>query len=259
MTTLLLIVTAFVSFQATQPVDAGDPVDGLLQKMHDAGADLRTLSAAVELEDFDSISQANPVRLGTLALRRGETGGEGVAFHVVFNARRDGVDGPARREKIEYLLVGDELVDRNYAAKTQVSRKLAEEQAQRDLLKLGEGPFPLPIGQPVEEVRAQFDVLEIDPADKNLNPWNVEAIEGTRRLRLTPKAGSSLAKEFLFIDVDVDPATGMPRQVTTVDKAETSLRIARLSDIQVNANLEDAFVLEDVDLSDWNVTVEAMR
>ena len=270
MTTLLLTFLSLLAFQSTQPAapavpaapaaPAAAPINALLQQMHDAGVDLRTLSARVELEDYDTVTQSNPIRSGTLALRRDDGGAEDreVAFHVVFNARKEGPEGASRREKQEYLLLNDVLVDRNYAARSQVTRKLSKEMASRDLLKLGEGPFPLPIGQTVAEVRAQFDVIEYDPADEKLNDWNVPGIEGTRRLRLTPKPTSPLREDFAFIDVDVDPESGMPQQVATVNKGQTKLRIATLKDIQKNAPLEDGFTLEEVDLSTWNVTGEEM-
>src|SRR5205814_1171460 len=98
-------------------------------------------------------------------------------------------------DKIEYLLLGGQLIDRTYRNTTQVTRVVLRPGEKTNLLQLGKGPFPLPIGQKKEDVFAQFDVKKLEP--KKEDPADCVKIE------LTPKPGTSLARKFKFIDVCV--------------------------------------------------------
>ena len=235
-------------------------VDEVLDALDRVGRDLRTLHTAVVLTEIDLITGKPVKRAGNVYLQRGD---EGVTFRAAFD--RVVVEDASgkevmRPEKVEYVLRGDELIDRDYAKRTQVTRKLPPEQKGRDLLKLGEGPFPLPIGQSKEEVRKQFEVTEVNPADPNQNELEVTAEPGTRRLRLTPRENSPLAKDFAYVEIDVSLAEGKPVQVITLDTRGETARVTRLRSFVVNEALPaDAFALEPIDARQWNVSVEEMR
>lgn len=257
----LALPASFLTPAVAQPAPATQPaaaeasgVDGLLEAMYVVGRDLTTLSSPVRLIDFDNVTADEVIRLGQLRLKRD---GKDVKFRVTFSGR-ERPEGGVIPDKIEYVLVGDRLIDRNYSAKSQVTRILSPEQAERDLLKLGEGPFPLPIGQSPEEVRRQFDVRLVNPENPAENEYNEPATPGTRRLRLTPKPDSALAADFLWVELDVDES-GFPRKVITLDPGEVNLRITELTDPTLNAEIPpEAFELEEIDASEWNITVEQM-
>lgn len=232
---------------------AADDVRPLLDKMHDAGDGLVSLTSGLKMIDFDFDTSDEVWRFGKLNLLRGD---DGDAIHVLFTRRAD-PDGNAAEEKLEYLLAEGQLVDRNYRSKTEVRRTLPEEDQDRDLLALGEGPFPLPIGQDPERVLRLFEVSLVDVASDN--EFEVDPIDGTRRLRLVPRPETPLAEQFHVLEVDVDTTTGMARQVTTLDAGGINLRIVELRNAAVNANDAAEPTLEAVDLSDWNVTEERME
>ena len=239
-------------------------VDELLDALDQAGRDLSNLSAAVKRTEMDLETGDTTVRLGKIALQRAA---EGTTFRVTFVGVQTNADAPnadenpqIRPEKIEYLLRGNELIDRNYEQKVQVTRTLPAEQAGKDLLKLGEGPFPLPIGQKKEDVRDRFDVTAVDPADAAQNELGEPAANGTRRIRLTPKADSPLAKDFAWVEIDVALDAGLPSKVITLNAAGTEAQVTTLKNLKVNADLPaDAFRLEAIDLRDWNTRVEGLR
>lgn len=249
---------------STAPVEAdnaaeegADTVQRLLEAMESAGKEFSSLSADVLLTERDALTGEDVRRPGRFWLTRGE---EETRFHVVFFGvltNEEGERPRIRPEKIEYLLAGDTLVDRNYRTKTQVSRKLSAEQANRDLLKLGEGPFPLPIGQSPEEVREQFEVTLVDPEEVDVDEGDVEILGETRRLRLVPRDDSPLARDFSFVEIDVDPESGRPRQVITLDAAGENMKISEMQKIELDPELDPAvFELEQIDLSDWNLSYE---
>jgi outer membrane lipoprotein-sorting protein len=118
-----------------------------------------------------------------------------------------------------------------------------------NLLKLGEGPFPLPIGQKRHDVLNQFDVRKIeskpgDPAD-------------TVHLELIPKSGTSLARKFKSIDTWVSLPDEMPVRISTLDFTGATERSTDLSNVQINPDLTDAdFELPKIDEKEWNLIEE---
>ncbi|MEL7238535.1 MAG: hypothetical protein AAGK78_06710 [Planctomycetota bacterium] len=238
------------------PEDAA--VTQLLERMDAAGDDMQTFTAGVLLREIDYDVMSEIPRLGRLSLDRT---GENVKFRVEFLGIIDESSNPPMLDpdKVDYILIGDELIERTYNSRTQITRKLPPEHANLDLLKLGEGPFPLPIGQSPAEVREQFDVALVDPAALDEDEGDVLIAEGATRLRLVPKPTSDFAGDFKWVDVDVDPSTGLPVKVITLDKPEVNLQITTLRDPQVNAELPgDTFTLPEVNLAEWNVQYEAL-
>jgi outer membrane lipoprotein-sorting protein len=121
-----------------------------------------------------------------------------------------------------------------------------------DLFKLGEGPFPLPIGQSPADVHKQFDITKVAPAKDD--PAN------TVHLGLVPKAGTELEKKFKSLDFWVDQKTHMPVRVDTADKQQT-IRSTELSDLTLNPPgglPESDFTLPPIG-SDWNRHVESLN
>lgn len=231
-------------------------IDDLLDGLDRAGKDLTSFQANVQLTEIDNDTGTPTKRPGKVLLQRD---GEDVMFRATFAGvifERKGETG-LRPEKIEYVLRNDELIDRNYQKKTQVIRKLPPPDGKRDLLKLGEGPFPLPIGQAREEVRKQFDVTEVDPGDDAQNELGVPAAENSRRLRLTPKPGTNLAEDFKWLEIDVGLNDGMPQKVITLNPTGSTAKVTDLSNIQVNIALpKSAFDLEPIDRNEWDVRYE---
>jgi hypothetical protein len=249
---------------ATQPASGGllsetSSINEILDALEAAGKDLVSLRARILLTDLDNETGAETPRPGEFLLQRD---GE----QVLFRARLDGVlvktNGQTglREDRVEYLLKDNVLIDRNYKKRTEVRRKLPPHEGQRDLLKLGEGPFPLPIGQNRDEVLAQFSVIAVDPTDPSQNDLGIEAPSNTRRLRLTPVEGTSLAGEFRWLEIDVNLSDGMPAQVITLSNTGSSARVTRLQSIERNATIPaTAFDLEPIDPNQWNVMVEEME
>ncbi len=246
---------------ATQPsgvLTEASSVDDVLDALHRAGQDLQSLRATVLLTDLDSDTGDEKRQPGKVVLRRSD---ELVSFRVtIMGVLVETDNGPGlREERIEYLLQGDELVERNYKMRQEIIRKLPPEQAERDLLKLGEGPFPLPIGQSRDDVRRMFEVREVDPANPDENPMRIEAPEGTRRLRLTPREGTDIADKFRWLEIDVTLADGLPRRVITLNRTGSTTRITDLRDLKINqAVSETDFALQPVNHSEWNVIYEEL-
>jgi outer membrane lipoprotein-sorting protein len=228
-------------------------IDGVLQQLEGAGKNLKDFSAKLKLTETDNALGTSTVRVGNVWFKKNADGS--ARIHVLFNMR---IDPETHRgypnDKVEYLLDGPTLIDRNYQTKNEVKRQVLKPGQKMDLFKLGEGPFPLPIGQDPKDVHQQFDVKQIAP-DKD-DPAN------TIHLELTPKPGTELARKFHSLDVWVDSQSHMPVRVDTTDAKQQTTRSTELKDIVVNppGGLPDAdFKLPNIDNENWNRHVESLN
>lgn len=230
------------------------PTEDLLDAMEKLGVEMKTLKADVAMTDTDEATGDPSTRTGTIWLQRrgpGDTRG-----HVLFEKLE--ANHRIINDKIEYLLDGDWVTDRVYgrsandpAGKRETRRQVRKSGDKTDLLKLGEGPFPLPIGQPRETVHDQFEVTKLAPDDKEK--------PGLVGLELRPRESNRLSQRFHTINVWVDPHDAMPRVVETIDPNGGQSRSTKLTNVQINSGVTDQdFVLAPVG-ADWDKHEEPLK
>lgn len=234
---------------AGEPLNEGDgaeaTTESILRRLYEHGQTLQEFVAAVSLAESDASTGLGSVRRGVVRYQAAR-GTEPTRLRVTFTSRSED-DGPPRAERLEYLLDGVWLTERNYRRKAEVRRQVLRPGQTLNLFRLGEGPFPLPIGQPVDEVHRQFVVLRL---------------EGERwAVRLVPREGTRLWSRFASIDVWVDEASGFPVKIETLNRQETTVRTTVLSELKLNPSEglpRDAFLLEPLD-DTWKRTEEAFE
>lgn len=171
-------------------------VDGLLDALERTGKDLRSFSAQIRYTKFFPFEGDEQIREGTLDyLAMPETRpGEGARrkFAVHFDTLQ--FDGRIERgEDRSYIFDGQWLVEKLHKEKQFFKRQVVPPGERFDPLRLGEGPFPVPIGQSRGEILERFDAELLDSAagTEVLNPdvrkWLIESAVETYQLRLTPK------------------------------------------------------------------------
>jgi outer membrane lipoprotein-sorting protein len=244
-TIFLLSIFAFATCSSLRadnhPTDAplppNAPIDTILEALNERVAKLSDTTG-------DSALGNDKTRTGTIWFSRQSP--TQLRVHVLFDKLV--VGHIIENEKIEYLLDGDWLTDRTYAAKNETKRQVLKPGEKKDLMKLGSGAFPLPIGQDKEDVKKAFDVAKVAP--------NKDDPADTIHLTLMPKEGTDMAKKFTSIDVWVDLKSHMPTVIDTVSGSEEH-RI-ELKDIHVNPTppLSDKdFTLPEID-SSWQSKTE---
>jgi hypothetical protein len=222
-------------------LSAKSSVDQILDALDARGENLRDFSAKVILTDTDDSSGDSTVNTGSVVLQR--KGEDDARIRVAFTQRRLGNKiFPADHQ---YTLDNGILDDRDYLKKHENRTQVLKPGQKLDLFKLGEGPFPLPLGQKKEDVLKLFDVSKIDPA-KDDPP-------GTVHVRLIPKDGTQFASRFKTIDVWVDTASDMPRRIQTDDVNQTTTRTTDLSDVKINAGATDKDFAQPPVPSDWDI------
>lgn len=264
--------TVNAAASSTSPVSAPAQVDvatdELLDRMHDLGHSLTSLRANLEMATTDDVMGGDRTRTGSFLLQRHDGDSRArVSFEKLI--QDDGEKRKIISERVEYLLEGDWVIDRVYGrsdsdpgGRRETHRQIRKPGEKVDLLKLGEGPFPLPIGQPRDSVRAQFEVTRL--------PEDAEK-PGLIGLELRPREETRLAKKFHQIVIWVNPADAMPRVIETVSAenlidpktnkpelvAGTESKVTRLSDVQINQPVSDSdFKLEPIDESNWTVVTQ---
>lgn len=243
--------------------------DQLLDQMHELGRTLTSLRATLEMNTTDDVMGGNATRTGKFLLERRGEGDTRLRVNFEKLIQDDGNRKKTITERIEYLLEGDWVIDRVYGrsetdpgGRRETHRQIRKPGEKVDLLKLGEGPFPLPIGQSRESVRAQFEVTRLpDDSEK----------PGLIGLELRPREETRLAKKFHQIVIWVNPEDAMPRVIETVSAdilvnpqtnkpelvAGTESKVTRLSDVEINKPVTAAdFTLEPIDQAKWSIVTQ---
>lgn len=241
---LAILVTSAAGAELTSQ----SGVDDILDALDARGRGLKSLTMDVKLTDTNPDTGDATTRTGKVWYEQPAAGS--ARIRVAFDKKE--ANGRIIDDKIEYLLEGSDLIDRTYRTKTQVTRRVLKPGEQVNLLKLGEGPFPLPIGQKKEDVHAMFEVKRIDPSRDDPSD--------TIHLQLLPRAGSRFERRFKSIDVWVDLKSHMPRQIETLDRNESTTRTTDLSNVVVNPKLGPSdFELPKVSADDWQLIDEAFQ
>ena len=233
------------------PAGAAD-VDPVLQQLEQAGKQLKDFSANLKLTETDNALGNSTIRTGKVWFQKKPDGG--ARIHVIFDHRIDEERKLSFPDKVEYLLDGAWLTERHYQGKSEVRREVLRPGQKMDLFKLGEGPFPQPIGQDPADVHKQFQVRRVAPA-KDDPPHGVH-------VELMPRPGTDLAQKFHALDVWLDERSHMPVRVDTVDAKQQTTRSTELGSLVVNppGGLKDAdFALPNIDNDHWNRHEEALN
>jgi outer membrane lipoprotein-sorting protein len=232
----------------TQPqLTAASSIDDILDALDARGKNLRDFSASVKLNSVDNSIGSSTAETGTVYYQR-KPGGD-ARIRVEFDRFDDG--SRLTPQNHQFILDDGWLVERNYDKKVEVRRQVLRPGQKMDPLKLGEGPFPLPIGQDKQEVKNLFTVAKIAPAQDDP--------PATVHLQLTPKPGTTLARKFATIDVWVDTATAMPRRIQTQENGSPISKVTDLTDVKINTGLGDKDFAQPPLPGEWESTSESYR
>lgn len=170
---------------------APSPVDTLLTALETAGRDLRTLTADVRYTKSFALEGDEQTRLGVLTYI--DEGGD--PPRRKFGVRWTELRVDDRRDtdyRHAYIFDGEWLVERleREGQKQFIKRQVVKPGTSFDPLRLGEGPFPVPIGQSREDILARFEAwapaVEEGLTDETL--LQVVRSKPTRQLHLKPLA-----------------------------------------------------------------------
>jgi len=226
----------------------GPGINDTLDALKDRGRNLQDFTADVTIKDSDPITGSDHSKMGRILFQRKPDGDSRIRVMLDRKTIADRIV----KSRADYKLEDGKLIDQNFESKPkhQITRQVLKPGQKLDPLKLGEGPFPLPIGQDREEVLKNFEVTQLGP-DKD-DPTDLV------HLVLKPKTGTRFAKKFELIDVFVDQKSKFPVRIVTVDKGGASVHTTDLSNLKINPGLKDGdFTLTEPG-KDWDITDESL-
>ena len=241
--------------------------DELLSALETAGNDVRRLSAKVRYVKSFAIQGDTQQRDGTLAFvstpaEEGSAGTSDRRFAIEFqrleldNGRR--IEDATTGYRERYIFDGEWLAEVRPFDKQFIRRQVVAPGDKWDPLRLGEGPFPIPIQQRRADILARFDAELLDGLD-GVEERGLRGVAGKcYQLRLTPKPEAN-EKELREIRVWYQQDTLLPRMAKTISQADDESFVL-LKDLLTNADAEvseaELTTALPVDRAGWNITVE---
>jgi hypothetical protein len=236
---------------------AGGEPGALLADLEAITDELADFTARIVYERLDSLTEEAELRYGRVVYQR-----PAGARHRMAILLDEYIDGTGRREKIDqrYVFADGWLVDIDGSRRQFIKRQIAPPTSDLDPLRIGQGPFPLPIGQRRADVEQRFTVHEAAiPTGRLAEDVDPATL---RSVRLIPRPGTRESEEFRSIDLHYDHETLLPVLVLT-DDVDGSRRTVKLFRPNRNGGLssDDQALLsaETPDPSEWTIDVRPWR
>lgn len=246
----------------TKPAEITN-ADELLTALQTVGEDIHRLSAKVRYIKTFAIQGDTQRRDGTLMFVS-EPGPDGQAptrrFAITFDRYEIGgrLEDPSTGFLEKYIFDGEWLAEVHPLDKEFVRRQIVPPGERWDPLRLGEGPFPIPIQQDRAEILSRFDAELLDGLDGVDEPA-LRGIAGKcYQLLLTPRADAG-QQDLRFIRVWYEKDNLLPRMARTMSTADDESFVL-LGDIKLNgdAQVDEAEISTEppTDRTGWNITQE---
>lgn len=167
------------------------------------------------------------------------------------------IDGKARDDLQTFIFDGEWLVER-YPDQKEIHRRQVVAPGQIvDPLAIGEGPFPIPIGQKRDRILDRFDAYLADAGDGWGSAGRPNWIDSVYQLILVPKRGTDEARQYRMIRLWYVKDSLLPRMVRA-EEANDSLTEVLLLNVETNRPLP-AGAFDTVLPPGWNERVDNFR
>lgn len=251
--------------------------EALLDALETADKDLHSLKAEIQYTKvFPEITGGeSQLRRGTLVfsertlddetpidttkLKPGEMvvrqGVKSRAFSIVFTQLI--VDKVTREDSKRFIFDGRWIIERNEKERQFFKRRLVAPGEIADPLKIGEGPFPIPIGQKKKDMVARFEAQVAGPLEGLEDKTTPEALKDTVQLVLTPRPGTPEARNFTDIRIWYRLSDLLPRRARTTNTDGSSTDVVLINQ-QKNVPIPDAaFSIEPPNEPGWDVDIRS--
>lgn len=227
-------------------LDEKSSTDQILDALNESGQHMTSLAADVELITTDDLGD-DTTRSGKFVILRSPDGDSKARLALTKVQKGNKIF----EERQEFVLEGPNLIRRMYQQKKQITDRVRKPGEKVNLLKLGQGPFPLPIGQPREDVLKEFDISVPDKIEPKLEHHAV--------IRLSPKADTRFARKFKSIDLWVDESDNLPKRIVTVNPNGDETKTAILKNVRLNADVKPEELKLEPLPDDWTTVDEGYQ
>ena len=232
-----------------------DPAQDLLERLETAASDLRDFQADIIYWKWDAALGRPEIRQGQV-LYQSAPGGVLRRFAILLDLQI--VNNRKREKHRHYIFDGSWLVEIDYDEKLFIKRQVVPPGQTFDPLKLGEGPFPLPVGQPKKEVEARFEVSALaKPQDETLATGLGDTpAEG---LLLVPRPDTPEAKDIRRVELFYDPKTLLPVGICLTETGGDRKTVV-LRNLKRNQGVDEAKLnILEPDPKEWHIEVVPYR
>jgi hypothetical protein len=221
--------SAILAATKAVPVDLDPAVVAILDALDAQTVAMRTFASSVRMDSYDDLADETERRFGRVVLQINPSEGDlrpNRIAAVVFE-RTISPSGRARERLEHYVYRDGVLSDYDHEAKRLTRRRLVDDGDDRDPLRLGEGPVPIPIAQRKSDILGAFDVT-LGPA---IPARVLSDAADVRGLHLVPKPGTRMAEDgrIAAIDLWVRGAAAEPVavEIHDADGDRTALRFLK--------------------------------
>ncbi|MFM9995957.1 MAG: LolA family protein [Phycisphaerales bacterium] len=257
--------------------------DELLRALESADADLVTLTATVVHDTESAFEGDRQTRIGTLKFRTDPREGKRPLRRFAVEFTRLHIGPRLEEEPKSFVFDGEWLAEFMPNAKLCLRRQVVAPGEDFDPLRIGEGPLPIPIGQPRGDILARFDVELVPPAS-GIMPEKPEDLpdedrerlarvlkfasrDGMHQLRLTPRPDADENAGFAEIRLWYKRGLSgrlLPEMVRAVKAAddgdEGDMTTVQLLDVKINDGAGVGPEAFDTAIPEgWNGQAEAWR
>ncbi len=236
-----------------------ETADDLLIALETVDADLHSLTTDIRWAQTFSLAGDEQLRTGHLSYRVTPPDDQGLppqrAFAVEFSQKWVGAR-IASPERIDYVFDGEWFLERIHADHQAFKRQVVPPGQRADPLRIGEGPFPIPVGQKRDEILARFTAELIDPV-ADLDPRLVEFVQdgaGTFALELVPHPDLVEDTTWRRIRIWYDRDTLEPRLAWTINAAEDESYV-QLLNIKRDVEIDEGVFSTSVPMEGWELFV----
>ena len=237
-----------------------DPVIELLDKLEKSTKELRDFQATIRYSTWDAALEQLQLRTGQLIYQVNPDDGS-KRFAILFDTL---VVGRRKQDhKKHYIFADSWLVEIDHENKFFTKRQIVAPGKKFDPLKLGEGPFPLPIGQSKDEVLARFYVELLDkPSDEFLANKLVDL--DVKGMVLVPKPNTPEAEKFSRVELFYDSKLLLPIAINAIsaqavdpdDPNSYNRKTVWLINIKRNQGIDESKLsIVEPDKTKWDVDV----
>jgi hypothetical protein len=261
--------------QADAPIGSADD---LLTRLETADKDLKSLEAEILYDRVFGLAGDRQIRTGKLFYvdsKEKDASGQPAPGSRKFAIRFDSLqlgDQAARKEEKTVVFDGRWLIEKLPSEKIVTKREVVPVGKAFDPLKIGEGPFPIPVGQRREDILKRFDA-QLLPAEEGLKgnePGDTPKLKAfvtkakAYQLKLTPKPdpNQDFKEVRLWYAPDEASHALLPILARTVNQQD-DVSIVELVNVKLNQpapqGVFDAQVPEGWKLQEQNLPAENRR
>jgi len=193
-----------VMLEETPTVSA--EVNQLLDRIEKRGRELKTFQAQMLFKEEQPVIDALTIRNGRLSY---QTDSKAVRFRIRFTdlLQKDLEDDVESKPVIfdeDFVFDGRWLTRRNDHTKSIQKWEISKTPHDREIFRLGKGPFPLPFALVKSDIVREFSVKLLDSKTKDG--------EQTHHMELVPRKNSSFAETYVRWELWISKTSFLPEQ-----------------------------------------------